>query len=382
MIKTMLIDDENKALDYLEYQLKNISGLDIVGKYINPLEGLKIMDQQKIDLVFLDIEMPSINGLELAKKMLEKNSSLSVVFITAYKKYAVKAYEINTIDYILKPVSYERLVKTLKRLNLAELEFPVIDSLNKLDMYVNLFGNIDFYKNIRSKKVKININWITAKTKELFLFMLNNRGKIINRSDLVKAIWPHLEQDKAIKQLYNSIYQIRSVLGIYNDNFTIMTELNGYKMIVKNVTIDVEEFEKIVNNKLIISDITLPDYEIALSLFTGNYLGENDYIWSDEEKQKYELMWLELAYTMVEYHQEKREFSKAITVSLKIIQLFPFEEDAHFNIMKSYHQLGRTTMIHTHYNKFKNLLTDKLGCEPDPEIKNWYDNLKTKSLSY
>src|SRR5690625_5019145 len=155
MIKTMLIDDENKALDYLEYKFKNISGLDIVGKYINPLEVLIIMDQQKIDLIFLDIEMSSINVLELAKKMLEKNSSLSVVFITAYKKYAVKAYEINTIDYILKPVSYERLVKTLKRLNLAELEFPVIDSLNKLDMYDNFYWNIEFYKTIRYKKIII-----------------------------------------------------------------------------------------------------------------------------------------------------------------------------------------------------------------------------------
>src|SRR5690625_326381 len=125
MIKTILIDDEKNELNYLESLLKEIPRLEIVGKFIDPLQGVQIIEQQEIDLVFLDIKMPSINGLDLAKTMLEKNPRLSVVFITAYKEYAVKAYEINTIDYILKPVSFERLVKALKRLYLRRLEIPV-----------------------------------------------------------------------------------------------------------------------------------------------------------------------------------------------------------------------------------------------------------------
>lgn len=382
MIKAILIDDENKALDYLEYQLKDIHGLEVVGKYNEPLEGLKGVGQKEVDLVFLDIKMPFMNGTELAKKMLEKKPNLSIIFITAYNEYAVKAFNLNAVDYILKPVSFERLIRSLKRLNFKGLEIPEEYPQNQLKLYVNLFRDVSFCKYFGNKKIKININWRTAKTLELFLYMLNNRGTIMKKSVIAKTIWPHLTQDRAFKQLYNSIYNIRFLLGEYNRNFNITTELAGYKMNVENITIDVDQFEEIVNKNLPISNLTLPDYEKAIALYTGEYLGENEYIWSDEEKQKYELKWLDLAYRIVEYYQEQKDFSNALMVSLKICQMFPIEEDAHFNIMKIYHQIGRVPMVHTHYLKLKNILMVELGSEPDPEITNWYDNLTREPLPH
>src|SRR5690625_5273089 len=134
MIKAILIDDENKALDYLEYQLKDIHGLEVVGKYNEPLEGLKGVGQKEVDLVFLDIKMPFMNGTELAKKMLEKKPNLSIIFITAYNEYAVKAFNLNALDYILKPVCFERLIKSLKRLNIKGLEIPEEHPQNQLKL--------------------------------------------------------------------------------------------------------------------------------------------------------------------------------------------------------------------------------------------------------
>src|SRR5699024_9463212 len=117
MIKAILIDDENKALDYLEYQLKDINGLEVVGKYNEPLEVIKGVGQMEVDLICLDIKMSFMDGKESAKKMLEIKPNLSIIFITAYNEYAVKAFNLNAVDYILKPVSFERLIKSLKRLN-------------------------------------------------------------------------------------------------------------------------------------------------------------------------------------------------------------------------------------------------------------------------
>src|SRR5690625_3337038 len=103
-MRTILVDDEPLALDYLEIQLDKIKDITVVEKFTN----LDILDHVKlienIDLVFLDIEMPGKNGLEIAEQLLEVNPTLEIVFVTAYDEYAVQAFELNALDYLLKPI--------------------------------------------------------------------------------------------------------------------------------------------------------------------------------------------------------------------------------------------------------------------------------------
>src|SRR5699024_8272794 len=111
-MQVILIDDEKLAIDYLEYQLKSVSDFKIIGRYTKPFEGKQAIEQSDVDLVFLDIEIPDLNGIELANKILEKKPNLPIVFVTAYDDYAIEAFELNAIDYILKPVSTSRLSMT------------------------------------------------------------------------------------------------------------------------------------------------------------------------------------------------------------------------------------------------------------------------------
>lgn len=115
-MKVILIDDEELALDYFEHQLKSLSDFEIIGKYTNPLEGKKAIEEQDVDLVFLDIQTPELNGLELAEQLLQKKPILPIIFVTAYDEYALKAFELNALDYLLKPVSKNRLLKTIQRI--------------------------------------------------------------------------------------------------------------------------------------------------------------------------------------------------------------------------------------------------------------------------
>jgi two-component SAPR family response regulator len=118
MLKTILVDDEFNSLQRLKGIAAKEKRLDIVDTFQKPEKFLQFMDKQnqEIDIVFLDIQMPGIKGLELAEKIQHLNQDIEIIFVTAYDYYAVEAFELNALDYLLKPVSPKRFEKTLKRL--------------------------------------------------------------------------------------------------------------------------------------------------------------------------------------------------------------------------------------------------------------------------
>ena len=111
-IKAVIVDDEHLAINVIESFLKQIPNMEIVGTFENPLLAGEFLSQNKVDLLFLDIQMPQISGNNFLKTL--KNPPLTV-FTTAYSEYAVEAFELNVIDYLLKPVSFERLLKTINK---------------------------------------------------------------------------------------------------------------------------------------------------------------------------------------------------------------------------------------------------------------------------
>lgn len=113
-ISTLLIDDEDSSLDTLEWLLQNYGeGVEIIGKYNSPEAGLEAIKKHQPDLVFLDIEMPKMNGFDLLEKL--GNVDFSIVFTTAYDQFAVRAFKYSALNYLLKPVDPDDLVATLKR---------------------------------------------------------------------------------------------------------------------------------------------------------------------------------------------------------------------------------------------------------------------------
>lgn len=116
MIRTVLVDDELHAREELELLLVEIGGFDIVASCANPIEAIKVIHREKPELLFLDIQMPLLSGFELLS-MIDEDVMPHVVFVTAYDEYALKAFEENALDYLLKPVEQERLAKTIDKIS-------------------------------------------------------------------------------------------------------------------------------------------------------------------------------------------------------------------------------------------------------------------------
>ncbi|WP_028868861.1 two-component system response regulator BtsR [Psychromonas arctica] len=135
MLKAIIIDDELYAREELNELLVETNQVQVIEQCGNAIEGLKAINSLKPDVVFLDIHMPQISGLELLS-MLDQETMPKVVFVTAYDEYAVKAFEDNAFDYLLKPVESCRLLKTLKRLNAERAELPNYEQIthNKLEL--------------------------------------------------------------------------------------------------------------------------------------------------------------------------------------------------------------------------------------------------------
>lgn len=116
-IRTVIIEDEIPAREELIYLLEQFPIVEIVGTAAHGQQGLEVILEKRPDLVFLDIEMPVMNGLELAKKLYSMRDLIqpSIVFTTAYNEFALSAFEVEAVDYLLKPVSEERLRATMAR---------------------------------------------------------------------------------------------------------------------------------------------------------------------------------------------------------------------------------------------------------------------------
>ena len=110
VISCIIVDDEPVARDVLNNHLSKIKSVDVVGKCKNAIEAFNIINERKVDLIFLDINMPSISGLSFARSI---NKNIKIIFTTAYREYAVEGFDLQAVDYLLKPISFERLLQSI-----------------------------------------------------------------------------------------------------------------------------------------------------------------------------------------------------------------------------------------------------------------------------
>src|ERR1700716_4599978 len=115
-LSAVIVDDEELARDELSYLLKSAGDVNIVAQGKNGLEAVNLIKEHNPDLVFLDVQMPGLDGFGVIKKLLDRKVSLpKIIFATAFDQYAVKAFEVNAVDYVLKPFDKKRVAQALEK---------------------------------------------------------------------------------------------------------------------------------------------------------------------------------------------------------------------------------------------------------------------------
>jgi len=108
-LRAVLVDDEQLARDELGYLLGQVGGVEVIGQAGNGVEALTTIDKLNPDVVFLDVQMPGLTGFEVARRLIDTRAPSHIIFVTAYDRHAIEAFEVNAVDYLLKPVDQTRL---------------------------------------------------------------------------------------------------------------------------------------------------------------------------------------------------------------------------------------------------------------------------------
>jgi len=174
-INCIIVDDEPVAREILENHLSKITSVNLVAKCKNAIEAFNAISSENIDLIFLDINMPEISGLSFAKSI---NKSIKIIFTTAYREYAIDGFDLQAVDYLLKPISFERLLQAVNKFlnenvihkseNKADIDEDKNDSIfvrSDRKMIKISFSEILFIESI-ADYVKINLKDKTVVTRE------------------------------------------------------------------------------------------------------------------------------------------------------------------------------------------------------------------------
>lgn len=189
-IKCLVVDDEELARMLLTTYIKKLDVLELAGSAENPLEAIEIMNNQQIDLLFLDIQMPELKGTDFAKMV---GANTKIIFTTAYSEYALQGYELNVLDYLLKPITFERFlmgVNKLKTISESNTDEDAITVKSGYDLHKLKYADIRYiesdseYVNYHTADKKIMSNQSLKSLENLLpssLFMRVHRSYIINR---------------------------------------------------------------------------------------------------------------------------------------------------------------------------------------------------------
>lgn len=373
-MKAILIDDEKPALQHLERLLQKDGRLEITGKYTSARRGLEHLEREKADIVFLDIGMPEMNGLEAGEYIAGLDRSTRIVYITAYSEYAIEAFELNAADYLLKPVTSQRLSKTLERLeirieqNEARVEtLPGPDAAVK-QLSILCFKRLEFMDSTEPGR---KMQWRTSKAQEVFALLLHNRGQWILKDTIVDWVWPDFKPEKAVTNLHTTVYHIRKLLKVWDMDVQVEFSQERYRLTKENVLLDLEEFEQGYCSTSVESEKEWMRREAVLSLYRGDYLEEHHYDWAETRRKELQVRFIRMSLHSAEYELSSIRPRQALDRLLVLQAMDPYSDQICRLVLRSYADLGDFIGFRKHYDKYKELLQQDLGIRPDHVIDSW-----------
>ncbi len=192
-MKIMAVDDEILALEDFEDTCREVGITDEIIKFNNPLDALGYVATNKIDIAFLDIEMPVIKGIELAKRIKAISGNIRVIFATSYSNYALEAFGVDAVDYIMKPYEPEAIKKAYEKALLVR------DALTEKRVFIKTFGYFDVFVDGKS------VSFPSAKSKELLALLVDRNGGVVNTEQAIAVLWEGRRYDETVQSLFRKV---------------------------------------------------------------------------------------------------------------------------------------------------------------------------------
>ena len=239
-MRVLLVDDERLHLDNLRAACEKVLPEAKFFCFGDSNEALKAAKENPIDIAFLDINLPKMNGIELARKLKERDPDTKIIFVTAYENYALEAYSVRASGFILKPVSEKKIQHEIEALG---------DSLkSKKDIQVKCFGNFEIFH------LGIPLQFKRSKSKEVLAYLIDREGRAVGVDELCFALW---EEERA-SYFRNLVADIRQTLERIGCGDFFFKQGNGYRIDTSMMDCDAYDYKN--------------GDPKAISMFRGEYM--------------------------------------------------------------------------------------------------------------
>lgn len=233
LIPCMIVDDESIARDIIETHLSKIPNISIIASCSNAIEAFNVLRTHKVDLIFLDINMPEISGISFAKSI---NKNVKIIFTTAYRDFAVEGFEIQAVDYLMKPISFDRLLKAINNYFDTYSENKA-SKIKAIDSHQFMFVRAD------RRMLKIDFQNIIYIESYSDYIKIHLEDKTIVTRETISSVEAKLPKDKFLRIHRSYIIALKQISSFTNEEIIIKnTSLTISRSYKKEVLKTLERF--------------------------------------------------------------------------------------------------------------------------------------------
>lgn len=353
MISAILVDNELPALEKLEQLLTETGTVQVAAKFSQSREALEYLKENKTDVVFLDVEMPDMDGIKLAEHILDLRSG-EIVFVTANNQYAVQAFEMNALDYLIKPVSAERLGKTLDRLNKKTENL-----LKNRDIKIRCFGR--FHVMVGAEMIRFR----TDKAAELLAFLIDSRGSVVGRSKIIDSLWGEFEGDRALIHFNTTLYYLKKAFQACGVHISIQYDRGNYCLNTEGIDCDYIKFWNFFESTEFPGWDNVKKMEETSRLYAGEYLAGWESDWVVVKRLQTEERYIALLHSLAEYYKSIGNYRKSVKWLNEALVHQPLSRSLNYKLIELLLLFKERTLALKQYDIYKAGLAEKYHLAPD-----------------
>jgi len=371
MLRVMLVDDEADALQLLEILLGQIGGVEIVGKFASPVQAMEALGTTHVDAVFLDNQMPGMTGMEAARKIKEIKPRMPIVFTTAYSEYAVEAFEVQSIDYLLKPIAPGRLQQAVSRIRQAVFADQARPDASPHPAIRCMGG---FSIQLPHDAIRL-LPWKTNKEKEICAFLIHHEGTPVDTALIIDSIWPGYDLKKAKTYFYTCLSYLRKSLQEHRVPVSVEKAGSGFAVRLGEAAADVSQLEAMLDGILSADEADERLYDKINELYRGEYMEGCDYNWALARRESVKAKYIRSLRRFYRLFRRRGDAARAADSLQRLLAIEPDSEADGRELILLHLETGNRNEALRIYRGLEQAVRVQLGAELEEDTARLYRQL-------
>lgn len=362
-MKAVIIDDEYPAINELTFLLRKLD-MEVIGAFTSPMEGYEFLLKERPEVVFLDIEMPQMNGIELGVSIKRNLPSAAIIYVTAYPQYALESFQTYPIDYILKPIDEERFAETVARIRLnasSAREAP------PSAFRIKCFGK---FKVLSGDE---EMRFPTQKAKELLAYLICNDNKTIYRDEILQEVFKAGNEKKSLNNLRVTMHRLRNALMEKNISKEQLLIRNDYSLRIADGVCDLIDYNRFAAKNVILYTQNIVSAISIAETFHGDFMSDIDTSWVTDFREHVLLQMEDLLMKIGLYYIEtEKKTTKAEWYFSRVLKINAMSEAGYMALLDLYINTGNIAkFVHT-YKAYSKLLEEEFASKPENRFLEFY----------